>query len=260
MLFCFVYIASHPRRSPASFLDQTPVPYAPAPKSLSHNLFADPHPLNLYATIFYKNMPGRGYSRPFDVETFQHADLPPFLTSLPHYLLTSSSLSPLAATLMDLPASVANKRLTVRLSPLAATLTKNRGEGCYAPSWSYLLRSCMAAAQTTTSASTSYFGPNIAVLYTSAQTLIWPHYTPVRPPTPPSPPPVSSFGFERAIPSSWPRVPSSPVVIPGAKVTGVGRDQEQPASRWRNFAGSSRSPARPATRSLIATRNVGFKG
>src|SRR5713226_8170229 len=127
MLFCFVYIASHPRRSPASFLDQSPVPYAPAPKSLSHNLFADPHPLNLYATIFYKNMPGRGYSRPFDVETFQHADLPPFLTSLPHYLLTSSSLSPLAATLMDLPASVANKRLTVRLSPLAATLTKNTG-------------------------------------------------------------------------------------------------------------------------------------
>src|SRR6266850_6838825 len=38
-------------------------------------------------------------------------------------------VSPLAATLMDLPASVANKRLTARLSPLAATLTKNRGEG-----------------------------------------------------------------------------------------------------------------------------------
>src|SRR6267154_728059 len=26
-----------------------------SPKSLPHNLFADPHPLNLYATIFYKN-------------------------------------------------------------------------------------------------------------------------------------------------------------------------------------------------------------
>jgi hypothetical protein len=36
-------------------------------------------------------------------------------------------LSPLAATLADLPASVANKRLTAILSPLAATLTKNRG-------------------------------------------------------------------------------------------------------------------------------------
>jgi hypothetical protein len=32
-------------------------------------------------------------------------------------------------TLMDLPASVAKKRLTVRLNPLDATLTKNRGLG-----------------------------------------------------------------------------------------------------------------------------------
>jgi hypothetical protein len=36
-------------------------------------------------------------------------------------------LTPLAATLMDFPASVANKRLMTRLSPLAATLTRNRG-------------------------------------------------------------------------------------------------------------------------------------
>jgi hypothetical protein len=34
------------------------------------------------------------------------------------------------------------------------------------------------------------------------------HYTPVRPRTPPNPPPVSSF--ERAIPSLWPRVPTYP--------------------------------------------------
>src|SRR6267378_8528723 len=38
-------------------------------------------------------------------------------------------VSPLAATLMDFPASVANKRLTSGLSPLDATLTKNRGVG-----------------------------------------------------------------------------------------------------------------------------------
>src|SRR6266849_8574854 len=38
-------------------------------------------------------------------------------------------LSPLSATLTHLPASVANKRLTTGLSPLAATLTKNRGVG-----------------------------------------------------------------------------------------------------------------------------------
>ena len=38
-------------------------------------------------------------------------------------------VSPLAAALMDLPASIANKRLTPRLTPLDATLTKNRGVG-----------------------------------------------------------------------------------------------------------------------------------
>src|SRR6266403_5177462 len=38
-------------------------------------------------------------------------------------------VSPLAATLMESPASVANKRLTARLNPLPATLTKNRGVG-----------------------------------------------------------------------------------------------------------------------------------
>jgi hypothetical protein len=39
----------------------------------------------------------------------------------------SVGISPLHATLMDLPASVANKRLTARLNPLDATLTKNTG-------------------------------------------------------------------------------------------------------------------------------------
>src|SRR5260370_20956476 len=34
---------------------------------------------------------------------------------------------------MDFPASVANKRLTVGLSPLDATLPKNRGEGSPTP-------------------------------------------------------------------------------------------------------------------------------
>jgi hypothetical protein len=42
----------------------------------------------------------------------------------------NAPLSPLAATLMDLPASVANKRLMARVSSLDATLTKNRGGGC----------------------------------------------------------------------------------------------------------------------------------
>src|SRR5882672_5171172 len=41
----------------------------------------------------------------------------------------STPLSALAATLMGFPVSVANKRLTAGLNPLAATLTKNRGVG-----------------------------------------------------------------------------------------------------------------------------------
>src|SRR6266403_5503150 len=41
--------------------------------------------------------------------------------------LESAIASPLSATLINLPASVANKQLTAKLNPLDATLTKNRG-------------------------------------------------------------------------------------------------------------------------------------
>src|SRR6266403_3954250 len=41
----------------------------------------------------------------------------------------NAPISPLAATLMNLPANVANKELAGSLSPLAATLTRNRGWG-----------------------------------------------------------------------------------------------------------------------------------
>ena len=47
------------------------------------------------------------------------------------------ALSSLAATLVDLPISVANKGFMARLKPLDATLTKNPGEGASAPVWSY---------------------------------------------------------------------------------------------------------------------------
>jgi len=70
-------------------------PLATAFKSLPLNLFADPHPLTPITSIFYKKGRGRG----------------PISLTLSHYPLTSSSPSPLAATLMDLPTSVANKRL-----------------------------------------------------------------------------------------------------------------------------------------------------
>ena len=93
-----MFIEAHPRLSTFAL-----------PKSLPLNLFADPHPLNLYATILYKKGGGRGVSG---------TGIP----TLPH-----SSLSSLDATLMNLFASVANKRLTAKLNPLDATLTKNGG-------------------------------------------------------------------------------------------------------------------------------------
>src|SRR5216683_5015504 len=43
-----------------------------SPKSLRFNLFADPHPLNLYATIFYKN---RGAWAPSFVVAARHSSL-----------------------------------------------------------------------------------------------------------------------------------------------------------------------------------------
>src|ERR1700687_1381695 len=57
--------------------------------------------------------------------------------------------SPLAATLVHLPASVANKRLTVQLNPLDATLTKNRGVGAVIPATtSVSVNSALSAAST----------------------------------------------------------------------------------------------------------------
>ncbi len=85
-------------------------------KSLPFNLFADSHPLTPVTSDFYKNAGGRGHSRRF---------LSP--KAFPCHTSGNSPVSPLAATLMDLPASVGNKRLTAGLSPLDATLTKNRG-------------------------------------------------------------------------------------------------------------------------------------
>jgi hypothetical protein len=59
----------------------------------------------------------------------------PSRPSRPIQLLSRQQLvtvSPLAATLLDVPVSVANKRLTAKLNPLDATLTKNRGSGILA--------------------------------------------------------------------------------------------------------------------------------
>jgi hypothetical protein len=83
-----------------------------SPKSLPHNLFADPHPLTPIASIFYKKGGGgRGTPR------FRSLVTPRL------------SLSLLSATLMGRLVSVANTELVGMLSPLDATLTKNWGWG-----------------------------------------------------------------------------------------------------------------------------------
>ncbi len=68
------------------------------PKSLPHNLFADPHPLNPLTSILYKNSGGQGYPQ----------------------LSHRSSLSPIFRTLFQVPYPA---------SPLLATLAKTAG-GC----------------------------------------------------------------------------------------------------------------------------------
>jgi len=86
-------------------------------KSFPLNSFVDPHPLTPVASILYKNMGGQG--------------VPRSAISCPHF----ASTSPLAATLMDLPASVANKRLTARAKPFRCNTYKKPGGGVLFPFW-----------------------------------------------------------------------------------------------------------------------------
>jgi len=65
MLFCPVFAKLHSRRSlvllHTDHCSRTTSHYSP--KSHGINPFADPHPLNPVASIFYKNIGGRGYLR-----------------------------------------------------------------------------------------------------------------------------------------------------------------------------------------------------
>ncbi len=78
-------------------------------KSFPLNSFADPHLLTPVASIFYKNSGGQGVPR----------------SAIPcrHF----ASISPLAATLMDLLVSVANKRLTALAKPFRCNIYKKAG-------------------------------------------------------------------------------------------------------------------------------------
>src|SRR6267378_1655388 len=90
------------------------------------NLQHRPRPPCYTASVYNESHP-----RPFIQSLMgQLVLLTPSKSSHPRPLLSRqhfTSLSPLATTLMDLPASVGNKRLTVWLSPLAATYKKQGG-------------------------------------------------------------------------------------------------------------------------------------
>jgi len=132
VLFSPVYTESHPRRPLASFLGLTVTSRSPfslllhtdhcslitahySRKSLPHNPFADHHPLTPVVSILYKNI-GRCRQTPG----------PKSLLSRPPFAL----LTLLAATLTELPASVANKRLTDLAKPFSCNTYKKHGGGC----------------------------------------------------------------------------------------------------------------------------------
>jgi hypothetical protein len=100
MLFSPVFVVAHPR---SLDLPRTSHPRFP----LNDQTFGHSDRSSI---VFVERRSQRGR----DVQTF------------------SLSLSPLSATLIDLPASVANKRLTATRNPLDATLTKNGGHAVQA--------------------------------------------------------------------------------------------------------------------------------
>src|SRR5580693_4455015 len=86
--------------------------------SNSHGIisFADPHLLNPFTSYRYKKHGGRGVAH--NLQTYKPSNL----------LTRSIPLSPLSATLTNMPISVDSKELTEKINPLDATLTKNSGE------------------------------------------------------------------------------------------------------------------------------------
>jgi len=123
VLYSFVFVESHPRpHSPVPSPQRSDLQTFrraddPCPaKPFSVNLFADPHPLNPYAAIFYKKGGGRGLSH---LPTLRRSNVQ--TSPIP--------ISPLDATLLRGLASVDSKQFTGNLNPLDATLTKKRGGG-----------------------------------------------------------------------------------------------------------------------------------
>src|SRR5229473_3450258 len=88
MLFFPVFVAIHPCRPLDSIVGANPTILTQSPTSNGIISFADPHPLTLLESYRFKNIAGQGYPR--------RSDIPSFPTSL----LISYSLSPLPATLI----------------------------------------------------------------------------------------------------------------------------------------------------------------
>jgi hypothetical protein len=116
--------------------------FRPCRKGLSNShgiiSFADPHLLNPFTPYRYKNHRGQGglsRSSSSPPSTFNRSRIPtrsersrPCRRAQPKST-RHSPLTPLSATLTNMPISVDSKKLTEKLNPLDATLTKNHGEG-----------------------------------------------------------------------------------------------------------------------------------
>jgi len=93
-----------------------------------NNLISTCYPYYMIA----RTEPRSVYAEPRSTCPDHLGEIPTLSESVAHHPrrpLATIGLSSLAATLTSLPASVANKRLTARLNPLDATLTKNTGVG-----------------------------------------------------------------------------------------------------------------------------------
>jgi hypothetical protein len=91
-----VFAKLHPRRTKSiPYIVTSLHPYFLFSKSLSLNLFADPHPLNPYGTIFCKNMVGEGHRRRS--------------RSLKSFRCHTSGISPVSLAIATLPKTSSRK-------------------------------------------------------------------------------------------------------------------------------------------------------
>jgi len=108
-------VSRQPRRSVP--ISTTPLPHYPSTllscNSFPHNLLSDPHPLNPVASIFYKNIWGRGVMSNFPISSFkpltpafatdpQNAPITPFFATHPK----SPSSKPFVCHTSDTPRGV----------------------------------------------------------------------------------------------------------------------------------------------------------